>query len=99
MLNLDDREAVDQLVGPFSDLVLLDQDCFKGEGGWKELLQLIPDSKIVENLQKKWALSEGRSSIDKWTDLKDEIKAFYKTPEEKVSYILKIVYFIDVLFC
>jgi len=69
------RQALDQLVGPFGDLVLLDQDCFRKEEGWKELLQLIPDSKIVGKLERKW--TEDRSSDDKWTDLMDEIKASY----------------------
>ena len=71
------RQAVDQLVGLFVDLVLLDQDCFKEEEKWRELLQLIPDSKIVKNLEKKWAHSEDRSSDDKWSDFKAEIRASY----------------------
>lgn len=79
------RQAVDQLRDLFGDLILQDQDCFKGEAGWKELLQLIPDSKIVEKLEHKWARSEGRSSDDKWDDLKAEIKALYKTANERVS--------------
>ena len=79
------RQAVDQLRDLFGDLILEDQDCFKGEAGWKDLLQLIPDSKIVEKLEHKWARSEGRSSEDKWDDLKAEIKALYKTAKDRVS--------------
>jgi len=71
------QQALDQLVGPFGDLVLLDQDCFRTEEKWRELLQLIPDSKIVRNLEKKWARSEDRSSDDKWSDLKAEILELY----------------------
>jgi DNA primase small subunit len=74
------------LVGPFGDIVLLDQDCFKTEERWKELLQLIPDSKIVRNLEKKWARSEDRSSEDKWSDLKAEIRASYSL-DERVSLV------------
>ncbi|KAF8504794.1 prim-pol domain-containing protein [Russula emetica] len=69
------RQALDQLVRPFEDIILLDQNCFRREEGWKELLQLIPDSKIVEKLERKW--TDDRSSDDKWTDLMDEIKASY----------------------
>ncbi|KAI0282793.1 hypothetical protein BGY98DRAFT_60646 [Russula aff. rugulosa BPL654] len=75
------RQALDQLVTPFGDLVLLDQDCFRREEGWKELLQLIPDSKIVEKLERKW--TDDRSSDDKWTDLMDEIRASYPVKESR----------------
>jgi len=77
------QQAVDQLGDLFGDLILQDQDCFRGEAGWKELLQLIPDPKIVEKLEQKWARSEGRSSEDKWDDLKAEIKALYKTSQAR----------------
>ena len=96
MLNLCARQALDQLVTPFQDLVLMDQDCFKREEGWKELLQLIPDSKIVEKLERKW--TDDRSSDDKWTDLMDEIKASYPLKERRVSTIkFTIVYPSDVV--
>ncbi|KAI0302395.1 prim-pol domain-containing protein [Multifurca ochricompacta] len=52
-------------------------DCFKEKGGWQELLQLIPDPKIVEKLEKKWGVMENRSSDDKWSDFKNEVKASY----------------------
>lgn len=77
------QKAVEQLSDIFGDLILQDQDCFKGEAGWKELLQLIPDSKIVEKLEHKWARSEDRSSEDKWSDLKAEVKALYKTSQAR----------------
>ncbi|KAH9174905.1 prim-pol domain-containing protein [Lactarius sanguifluus] len=77
------QQAVEQLADPFGDLILQEQDCFRGEAGWKELLQLIPDSKIVERLEQKWTRSEDRSSDDKWTDLKEEIKALYKTTQAR----------------
>ena len=90
------RQALDQLVTPFGDLVLLDQDCFRREEGWKELLQLIPDSKIVEKLERKW--TDDRSSDDKWTDLMDEIRASYPVKESRVSTIkFTIVYLSDVV--
>jgi len=78
------REAVDQLAELFIDLVLLDQDCFKEEDKWRELLQLIPDAKIVKNLEKKWAHSEDRSSEDKWSDFKAEIRTSY-SKDDRVS--------------
>jgi DNA primase small subunit len=87
MLNFDTRQAMEHLVGLFGDLILLDQDCFKREEGWRELLELIPDSKIAETLEKSWRQSEDRSSDDKWSDLKDQIKAVYKTAQARVSCI------------
>jgi hypothetical protein len=96
VLNFCARQALDQLVTPFGDLVLLDQDCFRREEGWKELLQLIPDSKIVEKLERKW--TDDRSSDDKWTDLMDEIRASYPVKESRVSTItFTIVYLSDVV--
>ena len=77
---------MDQLGELFGDLILQNQDCFRGEAGWKELLQLIPDSKIVEKLEQKWARLADRSSDDKWIDLKAEIKALYKTSQLRVSH-------------
>jgi DNA primase small subunit len=88
MLSLGARQAVDQLSELFPALILQDQDCFRGEAGWKELLQLVPDSKVVEKLEQKWARSADRSSDDKWDDLRAEIKALYKTREERVSSYL-----------
>jgi len=90
------RQALDQLVGPFKDLVLLDQNCFKREEGWKELLQLIPDSKIVEKFERRW--TDDRSSDDKWADLMDEIRASYPLKAARVSTIkFTIVYLSDVV--
>ena len=90
VLNLCTRQALDQLVGTFTDLILVDQDCFRREEGWKGLLQLIPDSKIVEKLERKW--TDDRPSDDKWADLMDEIRASY-LPKARVSSIkLTIVY-------
>jgi DNA primase small subunit len=99
MLNLDTRRAVDQLIEPFGDLILLDQDCFRREEGWKELLQLIPDSQIAETLEKSWRQLDNRSSDDKWSDLKDQIKASYK-PQARVSSIrLVLTCLINVIVC
>ncbi|KAI0266461.1 prim-pol domain-containing protein [Gloeopeniophorella convolvens] len=78
------QEAVDQLAGPFGDLILLDQDCFKNEDGWEHLIQLIPDTEIAGNLTKRWRKEENRSSDDKWSDLKEEVKRHYKAPSERV---------------
>jgi hypothetical protein len=95
MLNLCARQALDQLVRPFTDLVLLDQNCFRREEGWKELLQLIPDSKIVEKLDRKW--TDDRSSDDKWTDLMDEIRASYPLKSRVSTIKFTIVYLSDVV--
>jgi hypothetical protein len=96
ILNLCARQALNQLVRPFEDLILLDQNCFRTEEGWKELLQLIPDSKIVKKLERKW--TDDRSSDDKWTDLMDEIGASYPVKETRVSTIkFTIIYLSDVV--
>jgi DNA primase small subunit len=86
MLNLSGpfRQALEQLGELFTDLVLVDQDCFKEEEKWRDLLQLIPDAKIVKSLEKKWAHSEDRPSEDKWADFKAEVRASY-SKEERVS--------------
>lgn len=95
VLNLCARQALDQLVRPFGDLVLLDQNCFGREEGWKELLQLIPDSKIVKKLERKW--TDDRSSDDKWTDLMDEIRASYPQDARVSTIKFTIVYLSDVV--
>lgn len=97
VLNLCARQALDQLKKSFEDLILLDQDCFRREEGWKGLLQLIPDSKIVEKLERKW--TGDRSSDDKWADLMDEIRASYPQKTRVSSIKLTIVYLSDVTGC
>jgi hypothetical protein len=95
VLNLCARQALDQLVRPFEDLVLLDQDCFRREEGWKELLQLIPDSRIVKKFERKW--TDDRSSDDKWTELMDEIGASYPLPTRVSTIKFTMVYLSDVV--
>jgi DNA primase small subunit len=68
----------------FSDLVLSDQDCFKKDEGWEELLQLIPNKEVAKELRKTWNKFEGRSSEDKWSDLKKEVAQFDKRSKERV---------------
>lgn len=59
----------------FTSIVLEDQDCFrKEEKGWDKLLELIPDKDIVNNLQKKWGSGRERSSVERWDDLKQQVK-------------------------
>jgi len=95
-LNISARQALDQLVRPFTDLVLLDQNCFRREEGWRELLKLVPDSKIVKKLERKW--TDDLSSDDKWTELMDEIRASYPQKQARVSTIkFTIVYLSDVV--
>ena len=49
----------------FTDLILMDQDCFRTDESWKELLKLLPDSTLVEKLQDKLKQYPGRSSGDR----------------------------------
>jgi DNA primase small subunit len=67
----------------FPDLILTGQDCFASQEGWEELLQLIPD-KLSVGLKTKWAKHLGRSSEDKWSDLKAQAKSFPKDSLERV---------------
>ncbi|KAI0066789.1 prim-pol domain-containing protein [Artomyces pyxidatus] len=77
------QAALEPLVDIFSDLILADQDCFKSDDGWEELLKLIPDATIAKELRKKWLAEEDRSSQEKWDDLKEAVKEHTdkKTPE------------------
>ncbi|PSR80618.1 hypothetical protein PHLCEN_2v6687 [Hermanssonia centrifuga] len=65
--------ALDTLRERFVDLILIDQECFQSESGYEELLKLIPDNIAVSNLRTKWRNTE-RSSKQKWTDIKKEIR-------------------------
>lgn len=67
------RESLDILVPAFTDIILDDQDCFRSEEGWRELLHLIPKN-YVESLEDKWEKDSDRSSHSKWEDVKNEIK-------------------------
>lgn len=66
------KESLDILGPAFTDIILEDQDVFRSEEGWRELLHLVPKN-YVETLEGKW---EGvhRSSYEKWEDFKNEIK-------------------------
>lgn len=75
---------MDHLAAIFSDLILADQNCFGFEEGYETLLQHIPDSRVVESLRKKWQKDPARSSEDKWTDLKDEVKSYDKGSSQRV---------------
>ncbi|KII87772.1 hypothetical protein PLICRDRAFT_176544 [Plicaturopsis crispa FD-325 SS-3] len=79
------QDALGPLVEAFSDLILVDQDCFGSEEGWEGLLQLIPDHKAVDNLRKKWTADSERSSEDKWSDLKNEVRKYDKGSPARVA--------------
>ncbi|KAG2361824.1 hypothetical protein BDR07DRAFT_1485396 [Suillus spraguei] len=44
------------------------------EDGWRTLLKLVPDKKIVETLEKRWENQPGIGSSKKWDELKAEVK-------------------------
>jgi len=58
----------------FPDLILANQNCFASQEGSEELLQLIPDSKVVKGLTEAWKNDPNRSSDEKWSDLKGMVK-------------------------
>lgn len=63
------RESYDRLSGRFVEIVLEDQKCFdKKEGGWEDLLKLIPRQETVNALREKWEADPDRPSKGKWGD-------------------------------
>ncbi|KAK7045734.1 p48 polypeptide of DNA primase [Paramarasmius palmivorus] len=68
------QAALEDLVEVFTDLILNDQDCFGSKSGYKSLLELIPDSEIVDKLEKAWEEDPDRPSEKKWGDLKALIR-------------------------
>jgi DNA primase small subunit len=77
--------ALRPLVEAFGDIILMDQDCFASEEGWEALLQLIPDKSAAETLRRKWTANSGRSSEEKWDDVKEEARKADK--EKRVGFI------------
>lgn len=78
------RAALETLVDIFGDLILTDQDCFKKDEAWEELLELIPDKTVVAELRRKWNRDENRSSEDKWADLKAKVSGYDRKSPERV---------------
>ncbi len=65
------RRAIDgPLKRAFTETVLVDQDCFRGEDGSKMLLQLLPPKEEAAKtlLRNKWT-GKSKSSFEKWTDV------------------------------
>ena len=80
------RDALDYLKQVFTELILDDQECFREEKGWEELLQLIPDHSIVDDLRRDWSKDPHRPSADKWEDLKHEVR----TSRNRVCYPVQV---------
>ncbi|KAK0459156.1 prim-pol domain-containing protein [Desarmillaria tabescens] len=68
------QECLQDLAEVFTDLILQDQDCFATEEGYEALLKLLPVPDVVDALRTKWSADPTRSSSEKWTDLKAQIK-------------------------
>ncbi|PPQ89497.1 hypothetical protein CVT25_012169 [Psilocybe cyanescens] len=84
------QNALDYLRTVFGALILSDQNCFKSQEGYEELLKAIPDSRVVEALRTKWEASPSRSSEDKWSDLyksasKQQASTCYPIPNLMVA--------------
>ncbi|KAF2445814.1 prim-pol domain-containing protein [Karstenula rhodostoma CBS 690.94] len=58
----------------FQTTILAEQDPWAGENA-AHLLNLIPDTKLREALQKKWDSSPGRPSASKWADIDSVAKS------------------------
>lgn len=76
---------MEHLAVVFSELILSDQNCFASEDGSEALLQLIPDTRVVECLRSSWSGDPFRSSGDKWNDLKSQIKKYEKGTSQRVG--------------
>ncbi len=57
------------ILKPYFQQVLVDQEPFMSEAGQARLLQLLPDKGLNEALVKKWSSSPDRPSIKKWEDI------------------------------
>ncbi|KAK1225252.1 p48 polypeptide of DNA primase [Marasmius sp. AFHP31] len=77
--------ALGELATVFTELILTDQDCFGSEAGSEALLQLIPDSKAVEYLTQLWSRDQSRSSVEKWSDFKNQIKGYSRGTPQRTS--------------
>ncbi|KAG8933766.1 hypothetical protein FRC00_012842, partial [Tulasnella sp. 408] len=70
------KQSYDRLSGRFVEIVLEDQKCFdKKEGGWEELLKLIPRNDTVAALREKWEANPNKTSRAKWGDFMRLMKA------------------------
>ncbi|CAL1699090.1 unnamed protein product [Somion occarium] len=72
--------ALEPLAEAFTELILEDQDCFASKEGWETLLRLIPDKceSVTASLRRTWGKDPDRSSLEKWDDLKREVKGMEK---------------------
>ena len=57
------------ILKPYFQQMLIDQEPFMSEAGQARLLQLLPDRSLSEALVKKWSSSPDRPSIKKWEDI------------------------------
>lgn len=57
------------ILKPYFQQVLEEQEPFESEAGQERLLQLLPDKALNEALRKKWSSSPGRLSARKWADI------------------------------
>ncbi|KAL1716874.1 hypothetical protein EV715DRAFT_204275 [Schizophyllum commune] len=78
------RDAIEELKTIFAELILEDQDCFASEEGYETLLKLIPDGSIVATLTERWQDDPHRSSVDKWEDIRKEMKKYERNSRERV---------------
>ncbi|KIW75224.1 hypothetical protein Z517_11998 [Fonsecaea pedrosoi CBS 271.37] len=58
-----------EILKPYFQQVLIDQEPFLSQKGQDRLLQLLPDKALNEALVKKWSSSPDRPSIRKWEDI------------------------------
>jgi DNA primase small subunit len=58
-----------EILKPYFQQVLADQEPFKSGTGQEKLLSLLPDKTLNEALRKKWESSPDRPSTRKWADI------------------------------
>ncbi|KAF8995444.1 prim-pol domain-containing protein [Cyathus striatus] len=79
------QSAVDYLKLIFTDLILVNQNCFASQSGAEELLEFIPDIKMRQTLHDKWIKDPNRSSESKWEDIKSEVQQLTKNSPQRAS--------------
>ncbi|KAJ7209607.1 hypothetical protein GGX14DRAFT_364514 [Mycena pura] len=80
------KAALDHLAMVFTELILLDQNCFESEKGSAALLRLIPDTRVVDALETQWASGLSSSEV-KWKDFQTQIKSYKKDSSQRAQLI------------
>ncbi|KZV88111.1 DNA primase catalytic subunit [Exidia glandulosa HHB12029] len=73
----------------FDGLILHDQDCFKNQEQWEDLLKLLGNADIADSLRKTWQSDTERTSRRKWEDLVKELRKRDKKTQSSVLHAME----------